>query len=94
MSLPDSFAVMDQAIFKQGLDTVTISVYLLSCGLSDAGKAVTLDTLRPVWQGLEDELQAGLDTLMTRNIIILVPTGTDNQKIFLINPVSKWRMAT
>lgn len=92
MSLPDSFAAMDQAIFKQGLNTTTVSVYLLCCGLSDAGKAVTLDTLRPVWQGSEDDLQTGLDTLMARNIIILMPTGKDDQKIFLINPASKWRM--
>ena len=94
MSLPDSNAAMDQAIFSQGLSTITISVYLLCCGLSDAGTAVTLKTLEPVWQGSKDELMEGLETLQKRNIIILMPTGREGQWIYLVNPASKWRMGT
>lgn len=94
MSLPDSNAAMDQAIFNQGLSTTTISVYLLCCGLSDAGTAVTLKTLEPVWQGSKDELMEGLEMLQTRNMLVLMPTGRDGQWIYLINPASKWRMGT
>ena len=70
---------MNQAIFNIGLSVETISVYLLVCGLTDAGRSVTSKNLEEVWNGSEAALGQGLRELEDRHIIsIILSDGEDN----------------
>ena len=72
---------MDQRIFSLGLTVEETSLYLLCCGLADAGKPITEDHLAEVWNSDQKMLRQGLETLEKRHIIIRI--GSDQQENFL-----------
>ena len=51
---------MSQKIFDQNLSTETISVYLMCCGLTDAGSTLSTANLLEIWNGSDSSLYAGL----------------------------------
>jgi len=69
MSIDSSQPAMSQQIFKIGLPVEAVSVYLLCCGLSDAGAPITLSSLMPVWNGTPDQLQDNLRLLCDKKIL-------------------------
>ncbi|MFZ0612612.1 MAG: hypothetical protein WAM73_10270 [Desulfobacterales bacterium] len=82
---------MDQAIFNIGLSMETISVYLLACGLADAGKPVTTKNLGEIWNGTADSLDQGLRELEQRNIIARVVSDGEDRAAFRTIEVHRWK---
>jgi predicted transcriptional regulator len=69
--MPDHPAgpAMRQKIFSMDLAVETVSLYLLCCAVTDAGAAITRDTLADKWNGDRDSLEQELRRLEQRNII-------------------------
>jgi hypothetical protein len=82
---------MDQAIFNLGLPMETISVYLLACGLADAGKPVTTKNLTELWNGTADSLDQGLRELEQRNIIARVLSDGNDRAAYKVAAVHHWK---
>jgi hypothetical protein len=82
---------MDQAIFNLGLSMETISVYLLACGLADAGKPVTTKNLTELWNGTADSLDQGLRELEQRNIIARVLSDGNDRAAYQVKEVHHWK---
>lgn len=82
---------MDQAIFNLGLPVETISVYLLACGLADAGKPVTTKNLSEIWNGTADSLDHGLRELEERNIIARVLSDGKDYSAYKVKEVHRWK---
>ena len=83
---------MNQMIFKLNLPVETVSVYLLCCGLSDAGKTLTLANLLEVWNSTRDNLEGGLAVLEEKNIVKpFLSDDSDNRVYKLVDP-HRWRM--
>lgn len=79
---------MDQRIFELGLPVETVSVYLLCTGISDTDQALTLETLRSVWNGDEATLRHELDVLRGKGILSL---SDDEPGRYRVHPASEWR---
>ncbi len=82
---------MDQSIFNLGLSVETISVYLLACGLADAGKSVTTRNLTEFWNGTADSLEHGLRELEKRNIVARVLSAGEDRAAYKIEEVHRWK---
>jgi DNA-binding transcriptional regulator GbsR (MarR family) len=82
---------MDQAIFNLGLPVETISVYLLACGLADAGKPVTTKNLTDIWNGTADSLDQGLRELEERNIIARVLSDGKDRTVYKVKEAHRWK---
>jgi len=66
---PDSTSTIDREIFNTGLPVESISLYLLCCGLIDAGIGPSLETIRARWTASEEALQRSLDELIQKRIL-------------------------
>jgi hypothetical protein len=82
---------MNQAIFNLGLPVETISVYLLACGLVDAGKPVTTRNLGDVWNGTPESLDQGLRDLEERNIVARIISDGEDQAAYRLKAVHRWK---
>jgi hypothetical protein len=69
----------------------TISVYLLACGLADAGKPVTTKNLTELWNGTADSLDQGLRELEQRNIIARVLSDGNDRAAYKVAAVHHWK---
>jgi hypothetical protein len=83
---------MSQRIFKIGLPVETVSVYLLCCGLADAGKDITAIHLFEIWNGTKDDLNKGLKNLEEKNILVRIISDRQEHPIYKLTPDSKWRL--
>ena len=82
---------MNQMIFKLDLPMETVSVYLLCCGLTDAGKSLTLNNLLEVWNSTREKLEEGLGLLEEKNIVKpFLADGSKNRAFKLVDP-HRWR---
>ena len=54
---------MSQKIFDLNLSMETISVYLMCCGLTDAGSHFSTANMLKIWNGSETSLREGLGAL-------------------------------
>ena len=78
-------------IFHRGLPTETVSLYLLCCGLVDAGIQATRVTLGERWNAGADQLTASLEALLADGIIA-VEDGTEGPDAsFIVTPPDHWR---
>jgi len=82
---------MDQQIFKLGLSVETVSVYLLCCGLADAAADISTKKLLDTWNGTKAELLKGLDALEARNIIKKFISDRQENNVYQLVAVEKWR---
>ena len=82
---------MSQKIFNLDLPVETISVYLLSCSLSDAGTAVSFSNLLNVWNSSEAALQEGIDELEKRRVIVRIVTDSEDSFIYRVLEDKDWR---
>jgi hypothetical protein len=87
----DHTHTMSQKIFTLGLDTETVSVYLLCCGLADAGDLLSQKNLQSVWNGAPEALGKGLDNLKARHIIDRAISDETTDPVFRLNPDNKWQ---
>ena len=83
---------MNQAIFDLGLSVETISVYLLVCGLTDAGRSVTSKNLAEVWNGTQAALVQGLHELEDKRIISRILTDGEENTAFKVMDIHRWKI--
>lgn len=83
---------MNQMIFKIGLSMEAISIYLLCCGLSDSGKAITTGELAEIWNGTEAALDEGLNELEEKHIITRIISDGEEKKIYRLTDIGQWKL--
>jgi hypothetical protein len=83
---------MSQRIFEMGLSTETVSVYLLCCGLADAGVSLTAENLRKRWNGTPEQLENGLTVLEKHNVIHRLSDAASSEKAAyrLVSDPHRW----
>jgi hypothetical protein len=84
--------MIDRAIFDSGLSVESISLYLLCCGLIDAGIGSSLETIRARWTASEEALQQSLDELVEKRI--LLPPSAESEPEAEFRPADRceWRL--
>ncbi|MDM8515221.1 hypothetical protein QUF76_03390 [Desulfobacterales bacterium HSG16] len=87
---------MSQKIFETGLDTNTISLYLLCCGIADTGAAVTKENLLGPWNNTPDALDTAIGVLEDIRIISKKDgaflADNDNSLAWHINAPDHWEI--
>jgi len=83
-------ATMSQKIFRLGLDTETISLYLLCCGLIDVGDTLSTKNLKGIWNSSQEALAAGLNDLTAHGIIRRVITPGSEEVVYRLNGEDQW----
>jgi hypothetical protein len=84
---------MSQKIFSLDLSTETISVYLMCCGLTDAGSTLSTANMLEIWNGSETALQEGLSTLEERHIVKKIISDQTSRDIFVLTSPGDWKDA-
>jgi hypothetical protein len=87
----DNTSTMSQMIFKMGLPVETVSVYLLCCGLEDAGKPITTGNLLGIWNGTPQALNESLHNLEARKIITRIITDGREKSVFRLSADCEWK---
>jgi hypothetical protein len=82
--------IRDQKIFTLGLDVETTSLYLLCCGLVDAGQPLSLASITPIWNLDRPALVTHLKTLMRQGILVADGHVEDEGTRFQLRPSSGW----
>jgi replication initiation and membrane attachment protein DnaB len=83
-------SVMDQRIFKMGLDTEAVSLYLLCCSLVDESLHISSKHIGERWTGNAEQLSTSMHTLIQRNILRQVMTDGKTTVYTLLDP-DGWR---
>ena len=81
---------MNQLIFRIGLSVETISLYLLCCGLADAGRAITTQSLEEIWNDTPESLAEGLRLLERKNILRRILTNGQDRSAFQLTGIEHW----
>jgi len=81
----------DKRIFELKLPTETISLYLLCCGIKDAGITLTTKNIIERWNGSEEVFQKAIKELEDRNIMSRILSDGDKNDAFQIKDVHGWR---
>jgi hypothetical protein len=81
---------MNQQIFNTGLGMETISLYLLCCGLIDAGLSASLDRIKERWNSSEDVLEKGLQELLGKRILQKEDHAAGTE-VFVVTQPHEWR---
>lgn len=84
---------MSQKIFNLKLSTETISVYLMCCGLTDAGATLSNANMLEIWNGSEADLEAGLRILEEKKILKKIISDQDTRDIFILTNTADWEEA-
>ena len=87
----DNKPAMSQKIFKMGLPVETISIYLLCCGLTDAGKPITTGNLLEIWSGTKKSLNKGLSILEDRHIIMRIISDRQAKNVYRLSASCEWK---
>jgi hypothetical protein len=83
---------MNQLIFQLGLSVETISLYLLCCGLADAGRAITTRNLMEIWNDTPDSLTEGLRLLESKNILRRILTDQQDRSAYQLTGIEHWHI--
>ena len=83
---------MNREIFNTGLPVEAISLYLLCCGLLDAGVSPTTEMLRSKWNASEGAFTSSLNALLEKRILRRSPA--DNSGEVELRPTDRhsWRL--
>ena len=81
---------MSQKIFSLDLSTETISVYLMCCGLTDAGSTLSNANMLEIWNGSPADLEEGLRTLEVKKIIKKIISDQDTRDIYVLTNTADW----
>ncbi len=90
MDQPGEGTVMNQKIFELGLSVDVVSVYLLCCGIADAGQKISTKTMIEIWSNTKEALEKGLDKLEEMNIIRRIISDREGRSVFTIEGVENW----
>jgi len=91
MHTHDKKQSMDQRIFNIGLSMEMVSLYLLCCGLVDAGSMITKKNILEIWNGSEEELVKSLKSLEEKNILRKIISDRKEHDIYKLIDVKQWR---
>ena len=83
-------SVMDQKIFSLGLTVEQVSIYLLCCGLVDSDQDISIETLLEIWNGTEQMLIDGLNTLIRQNILLQVISDSEAKTVYRLMDAGRW----
>lgn len=83
---------MNQLIFRIGLSVESISLYLLCCGLADAGKAITTRSLEEIWNDTPQSLAEELRFLERKNIIRRILTDGRDRSVYELTGIEHWKI--
>jgi len=81
----------NQRIFELKLPTETISLYLLCCGIKDAGITLSTKNILERWNGSEEIFKKSMEELESRNIISRILSDGKKNDVFMINDIHGWR---
>lgn len=90
MDSPHHQPTRDQQIFTLGLDVEAVSLYLLCCGLVDAGQALSIGTIAPTWNLDRPALVANLEVLIQHGILSADGQPQAEGTRFQLRPSSGW----
>jgi hypothetical protein len=90
MDFPHRPPSREQRIFNLGLGVETISLYLLCCGLADAGQPLSLATITPAWNLDRSALITNLDVLIRHGILAADGVPDDAATLFRLRPANRW----
>ena len=91
MHTHDKTKSMDQKIFNIGLSVEKVSLYLLCCGLADAGSTITKKNILKIWNGSEEELRDCVRTLEEKNILLRILSDGKEHDVYKLTDVEQWR---
>lgn len=81
---------MSQKIFSLNLSTETISVYLMCCGLTDAGSPLSTANMLEIWNDSEAKLREGLSALEALKIVRKIISDQDSRDIYVLTNTADW----
>lgn len=84
-------AAMNQKIFQMGLSTETVSLYLLCCGLADAGTTISTKNLQDIWNASPDAMHASFQELESRGIVSKILSDGKTNQIYRLLDVDNWK---
>jgi hypothetical protein len=82
-------AMMNQQIFKLGLSTEAVSLYLICCSLSDDQMTISTRNLMDRWIATNEGMNASIQELMGRNILQKFMSDGKNS-IYKMTDSSDW----
>ena len=82
---------MHQKIFEMGFSTETTSVYLLCCGLADAGSTLSAKNLLTVWNASPKALETGLQELEAHGVVVRILSDGDKHRIYKLTNIENWK---
>ena len=91
MHTHDKTKSMDQKIFNIGLSMETVSLYLLCCGLADAGSTISKKNILEIWNSGEEELIDSLHTLEEKNILLRILSDGEKHDVYKLVGVEQWK---
>ena len=91
MHTHDKTKSIDQKIFNIGLSMETISLYLLCCGLADAGSTISKKNILEIWNSGEEELRDCLHTLEEINILLRILSDGEEHDVYKLVGVEQWK---
>ncbi len=86
------YSRIDREIFNTGLSMETVSLYLLCCGLIDAGASPTLEMLRSRWNDSDEAFQECLNELLGKGILRRISGADTGQDEFRPEESTRWRL--
>jgi len=69
----------------------TVSIYLLCCGLAEAGTPLSLKNLMGVWNGTPSQLRDGLKGLESRNVLHMIVSDSEDNFFYRLADNEKWK---
>ena len=91
MDSPHRPPTRDQNIFNLGLEVEAVSLYLLCCGLMDAGQHLSLSSITPTWNLDRPALLSNLEVLIGHSILSADGPVAEEGTRFKLRPGSAWR---
>ena len=81
---------MHQKIFKLGLSTESVSLYLLCCGLADEGRSISTKNLMEIWTGTSLSLKQSIRNLQERKILRMILSDGEENAVYQLTDVHEW----
>ena len=83
---------MNQLIFNIGLSVEIISLYLLCCGLVDAGRNITYQNLVEIWNDTPESLAEGLQFLERKKILRRIFSDQPDRRAYQLTGIEHWKI--
>lgn len=91
MSIIPEHSAMNQKIFNMGLSTETISLYLLCCGLADAGATLSIKNLLEIWNASPEAMNDSFLELENRGIVLKIISDGKANHIYKLTDEIDWK---